>query len=77
VLGDPKQCCLHALRCAELAATAQTRHLKATFLELSHNWTRLAESLERTQALLYEYDVEFDKLVRSSFPGRFILPPSR
>jgi hypothetical protein len=61
VLGDPKQCRLHALRCAELASTVKTEQLKATLLQLSYNWVRLAESLENTHALLYEHDVELDK----------------
>jgi hypothetical protein len=45
--GDPKECRLHAMRCAELAATAKTQQLKATLLDLSKNWVRLAASLER------------------------------
>jgi hypothetical protein len=59
--GDPKQCRLHAMRCAELAATAKTQQLKATLLELSKNWVRLAESLEKTHALMDEDDVDFKR----------------
>jgi hypothetical protein len=59
--GGPKQCHLYALHCAEMAATVKTQQLKATFLELSQNWLRLADSLEKTQALLYEHDVDCDK----------------
>jgi hypothetical protein len=59
--GDPKQCRLHAMRCAELAATAKTQQLKATLLELSKNWVRLAESLEKTHALMGEDDVDFKR----------------
>jgi hypothetical protein len=59
--GDPKQCRLHAMRCAELATTAKTQQLKATLLELSKNWVRLAESLEKTHALMDEDDVDFKK----------------
>ena len=50
--GDPKQCRLNALRCAELAQTAKAEQLKLTLLELSKNWVKLAVSLETTQALL-------------------------
>jgi hypothetical protein len=43
---------MHALHCAELAADARTPQLKATLLELSANWTKLAASIEAAQALL-------------------------
>ena len=59
--GDPKQCRLHAMRCAELAATAKTQQLKATLLELAKNWERLAISLERTHSLMDEDSVDFKK----------------
>jgi hypothetical protein len=38
MLGDPNECRRNAARCAELAVTASTPQLKATFLELSMNW---------------------------------------
>ena len=50
--GDAKQCRLHAMRCAELASKAKPQELKETLLDLSKNWVRLAESLEKTEALL-------------------------
>jgi hypothetical protein len=59
--GDPKECRLHAMRCAEVAASAKTLQLKATLLDLSKNWVRLAESLEKTHALMEEDDVDFKK----------------
>jgi hypothetical protein len=59
--GDPKECRLHALRCAELATTAKTPQLRATFLDLSKSWVRLAEKLEKSHALMDEYEVDFDK----------------
>jgi hypothetical protein len=52
--GDPKECRLHAFRCAELAANAHTPQLKSTLLELSANWQKLARDLEATQILLAE-----------------------
>ena len=54
--GDPKECRLHAFRCAELAADARTPQVKSTLLELSANWQKLARDLEATHALLAEED---------------------
>jgi hypothetical protein len=59
--GDPKMCRLNAIRCAELAANAKTEQLKATLLDLSHNWVKLAISLEQTQALRDEESVDFKR----------------
>jgi hypothetical protein len=59
--GDPKECRLHAMRCAELAASAKTEQLRATLLELSQNWVKLAVSLELTKALLDEELVDFKR----------------
>jgi hypothetical protein len=59
--ANPKECRLHAMRCAELAATAKSQQQKATLLELSKNWVRLADSLERTHALMEEDHVDFEK----------------
>ena len=50
--GDPREYRMYAFQCAELAAEARTPQLKATLLELSANWTRLATSVEAAQALL-------------------------
>jgi len=52
--GNPRQCRLHAMRCAELAAGAKTTQLKMTLIELSKNWQKMAEQLETSQALLDE-----------------------
>jgi hypothetical protein len=59
--GDPKQCRLNALRCAELAQNAKTQQLKVMLLDLSKDWVRLAESLEMARALLDEHKVDFKK----------------
>jgi hypothetical protein len=48
-------------RCAELAATAKTPQLRATLLDLSKSWVRLAESVEKTYALMDEDDVDLKK----------------
>jgi hypothetical protein len=55
------ECRLRAMLCAELATTAKTRQLEATLLWLSQSWLGLAESLEKTHALMAESDVDFDK----------------
>src|SRR4051812_14753648 len=49
---DPREYRLYALQCAELAAGARTPQLKATLLELSANWVKLAGDLEAAQAVL-------------------------
>jgi hypothetical protein len=59
--GDPKEFRLNAMRCAELAATAKTPQLRATLLDLSKSWVRLAESVEKTYALMDEDDVDLKK----------------
>jgi hypothetical protein len=59
--GDPKECRKHAMRCAELAANARTQQLRATLLELSANWAKIADDLERTKALLDADCVDFKK----------------
>ena len=56
--GNPKQCRLHAMRCAELAASAKTTQLKMTLIELSKSWQKMAEQLETSQALLDEERLE-------------------
>jgi hypothetical protein len=45
--GDPKECRLRAMRCAELAANAKSPQFKAALLDLSKTWVKLAESLEK------------------------------
>jgi hypothetical protein len=59
--GDPKQCRLNALRCAELAQNAKTQQLKVTLLDLSRDWVKLAESLEMSKAILDEDKVDFKR----------------
>jgi hypothetical protein len=52
--GNPKECRMHAARCAEMAAATQPPQLRATFLELSRNWEKLAIQLEDAFAHLAE-----------------------
>jgi len=65
MVGDPKECRKHAAHCAEMAVAARTSQLKATFLELSKNWEKLAIQLETAFALLdqsEEYAMEIKPL---------------
>jgi hypothetical protein len=59
--GDPRECRIHAMRCAEAAARANTAHIKATFLGLSKHWEQLARELEKVRAFQDEQNVEFAK----------------
>jgi hypothetical protein len=52
--GNPKECRMHAARCAEMAVAAHTPQLRATFLGLSRNWEKLAIQLEDAFAQLVE-----------------------
>jgi hypothetical protein len=59
--GDPEECRAHALRCAELAASAKTPQLKKTLSDLSRSWAQLAVQLETTEELLHHFGQEPDK----------------
>jgi len=59
--GDPKKCRAHAMRCAELASTAKSREWKAVLLDLSRSWGKLAEGLERAEALQNKEKMDFEK----------------
>jgi hypothetical protein len=52
--GNPRQCRENAAHCAEMAVAARTPQLRATFLELSKNWEKLAIQLEDAFAKLSE-----------------------
>ena len=65
--GDPKQCRLNALRCAEFAKNAKTQQLKVTLLDLSRDWVKLAESLEMSRSILHEDKMNFRKPLPPSF----------
>jgi hypothetical protein len=52
--GDSKECRERAARCAEFAGYARSAQLKATFLEMSKNWEKLAIQLEDTFAKIAE-----------------------
>ena len=56
--GDPKECRQHALNCVQLAKTAATPEHRNRFAHLARTWIRLAEELERIQAVLAEDEDE-------------------
>ena len=49
--GDPKECREHARKCLERARSATSLGLMAKFQGLAYTWLRLAEDLERAEAL--------------------------
>jgi hypothetical protein len=52
MFGDPKECREHARQCFESARSASTLAMMARFEGLAHSWLRLAEDIERAEALL-------------------------
>jgi len=54
--GDPKECRQQALNCVLEAKAARTAQGRDRFVDLARSWIRLAEELERMQALLAEVD---------------------
>jgi hypothetical protein len=55
--GDPKECREHARQCLEQARSAPTLLVMTRFESLAHLWLRLAEDLERAEALLEQRKV--------------------
>ena len=58
--GDPKECRKHALNCMLEAKAAKTPETREHFAKLARSWIKLAEELERMQALLAEVDEFYD-----------------
>jgi hypothetical protein len=54
--GDPKECRQHALNCMLEAKAARTPQARDGFANMARSWIKLAEELERTQALLAEVE---------------------
>ena len=66
--GDTKECRQHALNCMLEAKAARTPQARDNFAKLARSWIKLAEELERTQALLAEVnelDEEFEPIERT------------
>jgi hypothetical protein len=49
--GDPKECRKHAKECLKQARSAPTLLVMTRFESLAHSWLRLADELERAEAL--------------------------
>jgi hypothetical protein len=64
--GDPKECRRRAAQCAELAVAARTPQLRATFLELSKNWEKLAIQLENAKGIRLQVQESLDETKRLS-----------
>jgi hypothetical protein len=56
--GDPRECRQHALSCVRLAQTSASPQAREQFANLARTWIRLADDLERSQALLNALDDE-------------------
>jgi hypothetical protein len=52
MFGNPQECKEHAKECLEQARSAPTLLVMTKFESLAHSWLRLAEDLERAEALL-------------------------
>ena len=50
---DPRECRKRAARCAELAVRAKNEPLRAQFAALSTTWEKLANELDRTEAIMW------------------------
>jgi hypothetical protein len=50
--GDPKECRLHALKCAEIARISPDSRTQEQFTQLAQTWLKLASDLEQSQAVL-------------------------
>jgi hypothetical protein len=59
--GDAKECRQNALRCAGLAHTAKSPQLSMLLVNLSENWVKMADELERSQRLLEDYPPDLKK----------------
>jgi hypothetical protein len=63
--GDPRECRRHALNCVHLAQEAPSPYAREQFAQLARTWIRLAEDLERSQAVLFESDLETEPIRRT------------
>ena len=68
MLGNPRTCRQHALRCAQLAVEANTDGLKAHFLSLSKTWEDLAREHEVAQWMIDAQSSESGKIDLSRVP---------
>jgi len=52
MVGNPQECREHAKECLARARSTPTLLVMTKFESLAHSWLRLAEDLERTEAVL-------------------------
>ena len=57
MFGNPQECREHAKECLKQARSASNLALMTRFESLAHSWLRLAEDLERAEALLEQAKV--------------------
>ena len=57
MFGNPRECREHAKKCLEQARSAPTLLVMTKFESLAHSWLRLAEDVERAEALLEQVKV--------------------
>jgi len=62
--GNSREYRRHAVRCAELAASAGPQQLKAALLELSKNWEHLAIDLENSVVMFDDVEVGSSEVCR-------------
>jgi hypothetical protein len=52
MLGDPKECRLHAMNCMQLIEDTANPEMRRIFVDLAHHWNRIAIELEDAQVRL-------------------------
>jgi hypothetical protein len=56
MLANPRECRVHARRCAEWAAKTKNQALQRKLSDLARTWDQLAIQLEESHALLEQID---------------------
>ena len=51
MLGDPKECRLHARQCLLMANRAASREEQRAYERIHRSWNRLADEIERAQGI--------------------------
>ena len=67
--GDPKEARAHAANCMQVAATASGPTIQRTFIDLAHQWNRLASDLDAAYGLLNALN-ELDRKSASEHQGQ-------
>jgi len=55
MFGNPRECREHAQECLKQARSAPTLLVMTKFESLAHSWLRLADELERAEAVLRRF----------------------